>query len=173
MLTMRMTIEELKELKKVLETIEPNKVLTRVLKQIDIALFQDKFEEGQWFKWLETDRVYQSFEVDREEGIVWYFDPDDQREVYVDIEEIAPASKEEIEEAEQHYEKMNKRYDDRCEIIEEYLAKKYPNGTFAPVKYLKTEYLPMDIVINGKVYGQYSWSGWPNSYHYVVNMGEL
>lgn len=174
MLTMRMTIDELEELKKALGTIEePNEVLTKVLKQIDIALFQGKFEEGQWFKWLETDGVYQSFEVNHEEGKVWYFDPDEQREMWIDIEEIAPASKEEIEEAEQHYEKMDKRYDERCKIIEEYLAKKYPNGTFAPVEHLKTEDLPRDIVIDGKLYGQYAWSGWPNSYHYTVYMGEL
>lgn len=173
MLAMRMTIEELEELKKVLGTVEePNEVLTKVMEQIDIALFQEKFEAENWFKWLETDGVYQSFDVDREEGKVWFFDPDEQREMWVSIEEIAPATNEEIQEAEQHYEKMNKRYEERCKIIEEYLAKKYPNGTFAPVEWLKDEGFPRYIEIDGKVYGRYVWSGWPNSYHYTVNMTE-
>lgn len=51
MLAMRMTIEELEELKKVLGTVEePSEVLTKVLEQIDIALYREKFEAGNWFK---------------------------------------------------------------------------------------------------------------------------
>lgn len=168
---MNLTMEQLQELKRVIERVEhPTETLQEVLDQVEIALFQETIQPGDWFRSLETDGIYEAFEVNREEGKVWFFDPFDQRDTWMRLDEIAPATKEEIEEAKRIQEEMNHRYKERCQLIEEYLKKKHPGGTFIPVESLQGEGFPLWIEIDGKVLGRYVWSGWPNSYHYTVCM---
>lgn len=173
MATLRLDVRELEELKRVIQNVEnSNETLQEVLNQVEIALFQETIHEGDWFRWIETDAVFEAFEVDREEGRVWFFDPFDQRDSWVRITQVAPATPEEVEEAKRTQEELNRLYDERCKKIEAYLAKEYPGGTFIPVEHLPEEWLPKWIEVDGVVLGRYAWSGWPNSYHYIVSMTE-
>ena len=173
MATLRLDVRELEELKRVIERVEhPTDTLREIREQVQVALFQESIQEGDWFRWIETDAVFEAFEVDREEGRVWFFDPLDQRDSWVRITQVAPATPEEIEEAKRTQEELNRLYDERCKKIEAYLAKEYPGGTFIPVEHLPEEWLPKWIEVDGVVLGRYAWSGWPNSYHYTVNMTE-
>lgn len=172
MATLRLDVRELEELKRVIERVHPTDTLREIREQVQVALFQESIQEGDWFRWLETDGVFEAFEVNREEGKVWFFDPFDQRDSWVRITQVAPATPEEIEEAKRNREKLNRLYDERCKKIEAYLAKEHPGGTFIPVEHLPEEWLPKWIEVDGVVLGRYAWSGWPNSYHYTVNMTE-
>lgn len=171
MATLYLEAEELAELKQAIQKAKASPTLKRVLKEIEIALFQETLAPGDWFRWMETDAVFEAFEVDREEGKVWFFDPHDQRDTWVRINQVAPAEPEAIEEAKRTREELNRLYDERCKRIEEYLVKKHPGGTFIPVETLTGEGFPRWIEVDGEVLGRYIWSGWPNSYHYTVHLG--
>lgn len=173
MATLRLDVQELEELKRVIQNVEkPKEMLQEVLNQVEIALFQETIQEGDWFRWIEADGVFEAFEVDRDSGKVWFFDPYTQQDTWVRLETVAPVTKEEIEQAKKHHEELNLRYEDRCGLIEEYLGKKYPGATFTPVDHLYDETFPEDIEMDGKVIGRYAWTGWPNHYHYTVNMAD-
>lgn len=169
---LRMSTEELVELKRIIESAEPTEALQEVQKQIDIALFQSRLKEGDWFKHQESGEVYHAYAVDHDWGQVWYFDPYTQSEsAWVDIEKVAPVTQEEIEQAKKCHEELTRRYEERCEMINAFLEKNHPGGRFELVDRLDDEAFPEDIEVDGKVIGQYAWVG-GSRYHYTVNMAD-
>jgi len=166
---LQLDVRELEEIKRLIEAAE-NDTLQKVLKQVNIGLFQANLKEGDWFRSRKTGEVYRAIQVDHGWEQIEYFDPWKQKSEWMSLHDARPVTPEETEQAKARHEELYHRFHERCERIEAFLRKEYPSASPEQVDHIDDEEVPRDIIeVDGKIIGSYAWID-RFTVHYTVNM---